>query len=701
MYFLLIFNSSIDMIAIIAEKPSVARDIARVLGVKDKKDGYLEGNGYMVTWAFGHLAALAPPEMYDIKKLPVIPVSFKLVSRREKTAKGYEPDKAALKQLKDIKSVFERSQSIIVATDAGREGELIFRNIYRLLDCDKPFSRLWISSLTDKAITEGFANLKSGSDFDSLYFAAEARAHADWLVGMNGSRALSIIAGDNNHSIGRVQTPTLAIVCARYEENGNFKPVPYWVFKAGIEKDGEVIYLNAKEKFWDRSQANEFYGKLEKEKNIRITAIERRETSQEPPLLYDLTALQQDANRRHGFSAEQTLNIAQKLYEAKFISYPRTGSRYISEDVFAEVPALISGMSEQPVFRKYAQNICLDKLNKRSVDDQKITDHHALIITGNQPEKLGKEEQTIYDMIAGRFLEAFSPKCVKEIMVVQAESDGGILFEKRGSKIKEPGWRGVFNHSEEKQDDENKHQLPAFSEGGQFAVYCSNMLQKQTMPQPLFTEASLLDAMQYAGSEAEEVTKAETPATTGIGTPATRAGIIETLLKRGYMQRERKNLIPTERGLNLYQAIKNLRIADARLTVEWESKLAQIEKDPSFREVFSEEIKEYTRKVVDEISSLQIVDCSQKLVCPKCKSGKMTIYENVAKCSDATCNLTIFKTICGKKLTDTQIAELVLKGKTGLIKGFKGKQRKSFDASLRFDDVFRVTFHFAIEPNDR
>jgi len=688
------------MIAIIAEKPSVARDIARVLGVKDKKDGYMEGNGYLVTWAFGHLAALAPPEMYDIKKLPIIPVSFKLVSRREKTAKGYEPDKAALKQLKVIKSVFERCHSIVVATDAGREGEWIFRSIYKLLECNKPFSRLWISSLTDKAITAGFANLKRGADFDSLYEAAEARAHADWLVGMNGSRALAMIAGDNNHSLGRVQTPTLAMVCARYEENRNFQPVPYWVFKAGIEKDGEIIHLNAKEKFWDKAKADEFYGKLEKEKHIRITTIERKETSQEPPLLYDLTALQQDANRRHGFSAEQTLNIAQKLYEAKFISYPRTGSRYISEDIFAEVPALISGMVDHPLFGNFAKNFCVENLNKKSVDNQKITDHHALIITGNQPEKLGKEEQTVYDMIAGRFLEAFSPKCVKEIMVVQAESDNEIAFETRGSKIKEPGWRGVFNHADEKPDDENKLQLPAFSEGEQFAVYCSNMLQKQTMSQPLFTEASLLDAMQHAGSEAEEVKKADTPATTGIGTPATRAGIIETLLKRGYMQREKKNLIPTERGLILYQSIKNLRIADARLTVEWESKLAQIEKDPSFREVFAEEIKVYTRKVVDEISRLQIIDHSQKLHCPKCKSGRMTIYENVAKCCDTACNLTIFKTICGKKLTDTQIAELVLKGKTGIIKGFKGRKGNTFEASLGFDDAFKVTFHFDVKkPN--
>ena len=686
------------MITVIAEKPSQAKDIARVLGATQFKNGYREGNGYWVTWAFGHLAVLAPPEMYGSSKLPIIPTNFKLVSRREKTVNGYQPDKDALKQLKVIKSVFEKCESIIVATDAAREGEAIFRNIYRLLECDKPFSRLWISSLTDKAITDGFARLKPGIDYDSLAFAAEARAQADWLVGMNCSRALSIITGDNNQSLGRVQTPTLAMVCARYEENRNFKPEHYWIFKTCIQKDGVTFHLTAKEKMYDKAQANEFFGKLTKDANIRITKVEQKETIQAPPLLYDLSVLQQDANKRHGFSAEQTLNIAQKLYEEKYTSYPRTGSRYISEDVFAEIPQLVKSLEQHPQFGNHAKTIVLASAASAAfpcVNDAKITDHHALIITGNNPDKLGKDEQTIYDMIAGRMLEAFSPKCVKEVLVIQAENDSRIQFETRGSKIKDAGWRGVFNHAEEKPKDEaeTEQQLPALTEGEQFYPTSSNMVGKQTMPKPLYTEATLLVAMERAGKNVADEQQQET---TGIGTPATRAAIIETLLKRSYMERDKKNLIPTERGLQLYHAVKNLQIADASLTVEWEGKLAQIEKEPAYREVFMEEIKEYTKKVVDEISSVELPGNNRKLPCPQCKSGAVAIFGKVAKCNNATCNLTLFKSICGKNLTDSQIEELLKKGKTGLIKGFKSKKGVVFDAILRFDEAFKVVFEFAV-----
>jgi DNA topoisomerase-3 len=313
-----------NMITVIAEKPSVGKDIALVLGVNQKKDGYFEGNGYFVTWSFGHLSVLVPPEMYAITKIPIIPSAFKLVSRSEKTANGYEADISALKQLKVIKYLFERSDSIICATDASREGENIFRNIYNLLDCKKPFSRLWISSLTDKAIMEGFQNLKSGSEYDALFYAAEARSHADWLIGINASRSLSMITGDYNNSLGRVQTPTLAMVCARYNENRNFKPVPFWDIKAGFEKGDAVVHLNVGEKFYDKAKATEFYNELGKSNTILIKKIERKQTSQEPPLLYDLTSLQQDANRQYGFSADQTLNT---IY--RYILYQNYNSAYL------------------------------------------------------------------------------------------------------------------------------------------------------------------------------------------------------------------------------------------------------------------------------------------------------------------------------------------------------------------------------------
>jgi DNA topoisomerase-3 len=431
--------------------------------------------------------------------------------------------------------------------------------------------------------------------------------------------------------------------------------------------------------------------------------VEKKESAQAAPLLYDLSALQQDANKRHGFTAEQTLNIAQKLYEEKYISYPRTGSRYISEDVFAEIPDLIECLKNHPQFGNHAKTIvlaspiCPASPNSPTfpcVNDEKITDHHALIITSVVPGKLGKDEQTVYDMIAGRMLEAFSSKCVKEVMIIQAENDSGVQFETRGSKIKQAGWRGVFNLADEKPEDENTQPLPALSEGERFVPTCNNMLGKQTRPKPFFTEATLLAAMENAGKDAPDEQQ-ETKPIIGIGTPATRASIIETLLKRNYMVRDKKNLIPNERGLQLYHAVKNLQIADARLTVEWEGKLAQIEKEPAYRDVFMEEIREYTKKVVDEISSVQLPENNRKLLCPKCKSGTVTIFGKVAKCSDETCNLTIFKTHCGKNLTDSQIIELIKNGKTGLIKGFKSKRGIVFDATLRFDVAFHIVYEFA------
>jgi DNA topoisomerase-3 len=455
---------------------------------------------------------------------------------------------------------------------------------------------------------------------------------------------------------------------------------------------------------YDKTEANEFFNKLAKETNIRITKVEQKETAQAPPLLYDLSALQQDANKRHGFTAEQTLNIAQKLYEEKYISYPRTGSRYIPEDVFAEIPDLIKSLEKHPLFGSHAKTIVLAFPVSPSypnspvfpcVNNEKVTDHHALIITGVVPGKLGKDEQTIYDMIAGCMLEAFSQKCVKEILVIQAESENGIQFETRGSKIKEYGWRGVFNLAEEKPEDENTQPIPALLEGEQFTPTSNNMLGKQTRPKSFFTEATLLAAMERAGNECEIDENQEVKPIIGIGTPATRAGIIETLLKRRYMERDKKNLIPTERGLHLYHAVKNLQIADASLTVEWECKLAQIEKEPTFREVFMEEIREYTKKVVDEISSVELPGNIRKLPCPKCKSGTVAIFAKVAKCSDETCNLTVFKSICGKSLTDKQIEELLKNGKTGLIKGFKGKKGVVFDAILRFDESYSIGFEFA------
>lgn len=385
---------------IIAEKPSVARDIAHIVGATSKQDGYMEGCGYLVTWAMGHLIALAMPEAYGFsaykaEDLPIRPNPFQLVVRQVRKDKEYISDPAALKQLKVIRSCFDKADRIIVATDAGREGELIFRYIYQYLDCRKPFDRLWISSLTDKAIREGLSNLKPGSHYDNLYHSAKARSEADWLVGINASRALSI-ARKGGYSLGRVQTPTLAMVCHRYIESRDFSSVPYWKLSVLTEKEGLSIKAVSCKDYENEALAQTALAALRSQSRLTVESVTRKVTHTAPPLLYDLTALQKEANRRHGFSADKTLSIAQSLYEKKITTYPRTGSRYISEDVFEEVPALL---------RKIRETL-LTPLNRHSVDNTKVTDHHAIIPTGETPSGLSTDETTIYQMVVNRFVEA-------------------------------------------------------------------------------------------------------------------------------------------------------------------------------------------------------------------------------------------------------------------------------------------------------
>ena len=395
---------------IIAEKPSVARDIARIVGANSRQDGYLEGNGYFVTWAMGHLIALAMPEAYGFtaykaEDLPIRPNPFQLIVRQVRKDKEYISDPAALKRLKIIRSCFDRADRIIVATDAGREGELIFRWIYAHLGCRKPFYRLWISSLTDKAIREGMANLKSGNNYENLYHSAQARAEADWLVGINASRALSI-ARRGGYSLGRVQTPTLAMVCRRYIENRDFSSAPYWKLSAFTEKEGMSLKAIGVIDYESEASAQTALAALRSQSRLTIESVTRKVGHTSPPLLYDLTALQKEANRCHGFSADKTLSIAQSLYEKKITTYPRTGSRYISEDVFEEVPVLL---------RKIGKTLS-NSLNRHSVDNAKITDHHAIIPTGETPSGLLADEVTVYQMVVSRFIEAFSPDSEEERM---------------------------------------------------------------------------------------------------------------------------------------------------------------------------------------------------------------------------------------------------------------------------------------------
>ena len=682
------------MKTIIAEKPSVAREIARIVGATKREEGYFEGGGYAVTWAFGHLVQLAMPDGYGVREfvrdnLPVIPETFTLIPRQVKTEKGYKPDSGVTTQIKVITSLFNKSEQIIVATDAGREGELIFRYLYHYIGCATPFVRLWISSLTDKAIRDGLRNLENGSKYDNLYLAAKARSESDWLVGINGTQALSIAAGHGTYSIGRVQTPTLAMVCARYWENRRFTPEAFWQLHIATDGcDEGTVKFSSSEKWKEKEPATELYDKVKSAGTATVTKAERKEKTEETPLLYDLTTLQKEANAKHGFTAEQTLEIAQKLYEKKLITYPRTGSRYIPEDMFAEIPKLLAFIGALPEWKGKVQPKA--QPTRRSVDGGKVTDHHALLVTGEKPLFLSKEDSTIYQMVAGRMIEAFSEKCVKDTATVTAEC-AGVEFTVKGSIIRQAGWRAVYGG-----EDKEETAIPDWREGDTLTLKGCSITEGKTKPKPLHTEATLLSAMETAGKDIEDDALRQALKDCGIGTPATRAAIIETLFKRGYMERCKKSLVPTEKGLALYSVVKTMRIADVAMTGEWEKNLARIERGELPADTFRREIEAYTREITSELLSCDKLfsrrDSGCK--CPKCGTGSMQFYGKVVRCDNAECGLPVFRLKANRTLSDDEIKDLLTDGHTKLLKGFKSKQGKSFDAIVAFDGEFNTTFVF-------
>ena len=685
---------------IIAEKPSVARDIARIVGANSKQDGYMEGCGYVVTWAMGHLIALAMPETYGFsaykaEDLPIRPNPFQLVVRHVRKDKEYISDPAALKQLKVISSCFDKADRIIVATDAGREGELIFRYIYQHLNCCKPFERLWISSLTDKAIREGLANLKPGSHYDNLYHSAKARSEADWLVGINASRALSI-ARKGGYSLGRVQTPTLAMVCRRYIENRDFSSVPYWKLSVHTEKEGLSLKAVGCKDYESEASAQTALAALRSQSRLKVESVTRQVGHTAPPLLYDLTALQKDANRRHGFSADKTLSIAQSLYEKKITTYPRTGSRYISEDVFEEVPALL---------RKTGAAI-KSPLNRHSVDNAKVTDHHAIIPTGEMPSGISADETTIYQMVVNRFIEAFSPDSEEERMQVRF-TDGTNIFTWKACRQISLGWKAVqkelVTDAEKKKKEKEKENddelvlpsLPDLTEGEVLSLVSAEITEHKTKPKPLYTEATLLSAMENAGKEVEDAESKKAMAECGIGTPATRANIIETLILRDYIRRDKKAIIPTEKGLAVYEIVKDKKIANAEMTGNWELALAAIEAGKMPADKFSQGINSYVSTICEELLSLTPEQKSYPVYrCPKCGQQSVGIYAKVAKCRHETCGFHVFREVCGILLSEDNIRDLISSGRTPILKGLTSKAGKKFNARLVLGEDYATSFEF-------
>ncbi|MCW2261431.1 MULTISPECIES: type IA DNA topoisomerase [Sphingobacterium] len=700
------------MKVVIAEKPSVARDLARVMGAKETNDGYISGNGYAFTYAFGHLVQLCTPQAYgfhnwSIANLPIIPTEFKLESKKLKRDGKQIDDAGALKQLNTIKYLLDKAEEVIVATDAGREGELIFRNIYYYLGAKVPFKRLWISSQTDKAIKEGFANLKEGTEYDSLYMSARSRSESDWLIGINATQAITLAAGNRGLlSLGRVQTPTLAMICSRYLENKDFKPQTFYKIQAGFEKEN-IKFKATSEKIDKKDVAEEAIAKITIGSEATVTKVEAKETKEQPPLLFDLTSLQQDANKKYGYSADQTLNIAQTLYEKKVITYPRTGSRYIGEDVFEQIEALFQHLADtaEEGIATISRNLIGAKLNKRSVDEKKVTDHHALLVTDEKPGALLQEQRNIYNMIAKRMVESFSDVCLKDITTVVINA-GGVELIAKGTVIKQYGWRLSADQVELPDEDKNTEdhdnenaQLPKLTAEELLEILSLELSERFTKAKPIHTEASLLKAMETSGKEIDDDEMRQAMKDCGLGTPATRAATIETLFQRDYIKRDKKKLIPTDKGLTVYNLVKDRSIAKVTLTGKWEQKLEEMRANKVSYEVFMKHIKDYTERITKELLQLRISIAHEeikplqkgKIKCPKCAAGQIQLFDKVAQCDHYArgCDFKIWRTLNGIMLEEKEMKNLLEKGKTSTLKGVKTKEGNTVDAVLTFEN-FKV-----------
>ena len=680
------------MKVVLAEKPSVAQSIARIVGATQKKDGFYEGNGWQVTYAFGHLIQLAMPENYGYNSwskgnLPMLAKEFIMIPRQKKEGKTYKNDPGVMKQLKIIKRLFEQADEIIGATDSAREGEAILRYIVDYLDIKKPIMRLWINSLTDSAIRDGLANLQPDSNYDNLFLAAKARSEADWLVGMNATQACSI-TGKSLYSIGRVQTPTLVMIVERYLQNKDFKSVPFWQVALNTT---DSVKLTSAGKWDEKAEAERAYNTVNKARSGKVIKAEKKQKTELPPLLYDLTGLQKAANARFGYSADKTLSLAQSLYEKQLITYPRTNAAYIPDDVYNTIPRLLASKNFD-VFRESVNAI--EKPSRRCVDASKIEDHHALLVTDLDSEVrfLTTHEQIIYNMILARMVESFSKPCIKQVNTYTVNV-GGFLFTVTSTVITQMGWHGVLEEEREDRDI-----VPDWLQGETVCLTGAKLQQGETKPKPLHTEGTLLAAMETCGKDIDDEAQREAIKDSGIGTPATRASIIETLVARNYIVREKKSLVPTAKGMEIYKIVKDKDIANASLTGQWEAKLADIERGKISVDEFNSDIIEYTKHVTDEFlhSDLKpiLTGKQTEIECPFCHQGHIRFFDKVANCSNEGCNFHIFRTILGKKLTNSELTDLILKGQTRELSGFHCKDGKLFKAKLKRDDKGGISFVF-------
>ncbi len=600
------------MIVCIAEKPSVARDIARIIGATSSHDGYMEGNGFQVTWTFGHLCTLKEPQDYtpmwrtwSLTQLPMIPGRFGIKLIDQPSIK---------KQFAIIEGLMQKAERIVNCGDAGQEGELIQRWVMQKAQAKCPVSRLWISSMTDEAIREGFQNLKDQQDYQPLYMAGLSRAIGDWLLGMNATRLYTLKYGQNRQvlSIGRVQTPTLALIVNRQKEIDNFKPEPYWVL-ATIYRD--TTFTATKGKFTTKEEGEEAFKTIEG-KPFTVTKVEKKEGKEQPPQLYDLTSLQVDCNRKFGYSAEMTLNLIQALYERKYTTYPRVDTQYLSDDIYPKCPQTLNGLYQtkfggQAVYAEYIKPIGGKALKKtkRVFDTSKVTDHHAIIPTGVVPQNLSDAERNVFDLVARRFIGVFLPDCKFSTTTVLGDVDG-IEFKATGKEILDPGWRivrgekkeekGERTDDEDKKADDEEKTLPTFVKG-ESGDHQPTLTEKWTTPPPYYNEASLLRAMETAGKFVEDETLRAAMKENGIGRPSSRAGIIETLFKRHYIKRDKKRLIATPTGIELIDLIREELLKSCELTGIWEKKLRDIEHQQYDAQQFIEELKTQVTEIVNDV----------------------------------------------------------------------------------------------------
>ena len=585
------------MIVCIAEKPSVARDIADILGARTRKEGYIEGNGYQVTWTFGHLCTLKEPHEYtpgwkswSLGSLPMIPPRFGIKLIENPT---YE------KQFHIIEGLMQQADEIINCGDAGQEGELIQRWVMQKAGARCPVKRLWISSLTEEAIKEGFAKLKDQSDFQSLYEAGLSRAMGDWLLGMNATRLYTIKYGQNKQvlSIGRVQTPTLALIVNRQLEIENFKPEPYWELKTVYR---ETTFSATKGKFTSKEEGLEFLETV-KQSDFVVTDVSAKKGVEYAPRLFDLTSLQVECNKKFAYSADETLKLIQSLYEKKVTTYPRVDTTFLSDDIYPKCPAILKGLRDYEVLTAPLDGAKLPK-SKKVFDSSKVTDHHAIIPTGVYPQNLTDMEHRVFDLIARRFIAVFYPDCKVSTTTVLGEVDK-IEFKVTGKQILEPGWRVVFakEQVEEKEGDEERV-LPVFVKG-ESGPHVPDLNEEWTQPPKPYTEATLLRAMETAGKLVDNDELRDALKENGIGRPSTRAAIIETLFKRNYIRKEKKNLIATPTGVELIQLIHEELLKSAELTGIWEKKLREIEKRTYDARQFLEELKQMVSEIVTSVLS--------------------------------------------------------------------------------------------------